>query len=152
MICISTPAGFMEIRSLNGKISSADFTGEYSDSSNINAVEVACARQLHEYFSRQREAFDVPLLLNGSPFELAVWNQLLKIPYGETRSYGAVARQMGNPGAARAVGMACHRNKLAILVPCHRILGKAGDLVGYASGTDKKNFLLSLEKRKEMLF
>ena len=152
MICISTPAGFMEIRSMDGKISSADFTREYSDSNSVDAVEIECAHQLHEYFSRQRERFDLPLLLKGSPFEVAVWNQLLKIPYGETRSYGAVARQMGNPGAARAVGMACHRNKLAILVPCHRILGKSGHLVGYASGTDKKNILLSLEKRKEMLF
>ena len=137
---------------MDGKISSADFTREYSDSNSVDAVEIECAHQLHEYFSRQRERFDLPLLLKGSPFELAVWNQLLKIPYGETRSYGAVARQMGNPGAARAVGMACHRNKLAILVPCHRILGKSGHLVGYASGTDKKNILLSLEKRKEMLF
>ena len=152
MICISTPAGFMEIRSMDGKISSADFTREYSDSNSVDAVEIECAHQLHEYFSRQRERFDLPLLLKGSPFEVAVWNQLLKIPYGETRSYGTVARQMGNPGAARAVGMACHRNKLAILVPCHRILGKSGHLVGYASGTDKKNILLSLEKRKEMLF
>ena len=142
----------MEIRSMDGKISSADFTREYSDSNSVDAVEIECAHQLHEYFSRQRERFDLPLLLKGSPFEVAVWNQLLKIPYGETRSYGAVARQMGNPGAARAVGMACHRNKLAILVPCHRILGKSGHLVGYASGTDKKNILLSLEKRKEMLF
>lgn len=137
---------------MDGKISSADFTREYSDSNSVDAVEIECAHQLHEYFSRQRERFDLPLLLKGSPFEVAVWNQLLKIPYGETRSYGAVARQMGNPGAARAVGMACHRNKLAILVPCHRILGKSGHLVGYASGTDKKNILLSLEKRKEMLF
>ena len=137
---------------MDGKISSADFTREYSDSNSVDAVEIECAHQLHEYFSRQRERFDLPLLLKGSPFEVAVWNQLLKIPYGETRSYGTVARQMGNPGAARAVGMACHRNKLAILVPCHRILGKSGHLVGYASGTDKKNILLSLEKRKEMLF
>ena len=137
---------------MDGKISSADFTREYSDSNSVDAVEIECAHQLHEYFSRQRERFDLPLLLKGSPFEVAVWNQLLKIPYGETRSYGTVARQMGNPGAARAVGMACHRNKLAILVPCHRILGKSGHLVGYASGTDKKDFLLSLEQRKEMLF
>ena len=152
MISISTPAGPMEIRSQDGKIATADFTGECSNSSNVSAVEKECARQLLEYFSQAREEFYLPLLLDGTPFELAVWKQLLKIPYGETRSYGDIAKEINKPGAARAVGMACHRNKLAILVPCHRVIGSSGNLTGYASGTDKKSLLLSIEKSKEMLF
>ncbi|MBQ9753122.1 MAG: methylated-DNA--[Lentisphaeria bacterium] len=152
MICVSTPVGFMNIRSQGEKISSAEFTDRFSGNSSFSAAEAECARQLCEYFSLQRKSFDLPLLFEGTPFELAVWTQLSKIPYGETRSYSGIAAEIGNPGAARAVGMACHRNKLAILIPCHRVVGKSGKLVGYASGTDKKNILISLEKGKEMLF
>jgi methylated-DNA-[protein]-cysteine S-methyltransferase len=112
--------------------------------------------QLDEYFAGRRTSFDLPLQPKGSPFELKVWDQLLQIPYGETRSYGDLARALGDPGAAQAVGAANGRNPIAIIVPCHRVIGADGNLVGYAGGLDRKRFLLELEepatKREERLF
>jgi methylated-DNA-[protein]-cysteine S-methyltransferase len=108
--------------------------------------------QLDEYFAGDRTAFDLPLRAHGSAFELAVWHQLSCIPYGETRTYGAVARAVGEPGGAQAVGLACGRNPLAILVPCHRVVGADGSLVGFGGGLERKRFLLDLEHRDERLF
>jgi methylated-DNA-[protein]-cysteine S-methyltransferase len=109
-------------------------------------------RQLVEYFAGQRTAFDLPLRPVGSAFELAVWEQLSRIPYGETRSYGSIARALGDPGAAQAVGTANSRNPLAIVVPCHRVIGADGSLVGYGGGLPRKRFLLDLEQRGSRLF
>ena len=100
--------------------------------------------QFSEYFAGARRDFTLPLYLNGSPFEMRVWKALLKIPYGETRSYGEIAVACGNPKAARAVGQAVHRNPLPIIVPCHRVVG-ASNLGGYAGGLEVKRFLLRLE-------
>jgi len=108
--------------------------------------------QLGAYFAGEREAFDLPLHPVGSRFELAVWEQLTRIPYGETRTYGAVARAVGEPGGAQAVGLACGRNPLAILVPCHRVVGADGSLVGFGGGLPRKRFLLDLEQRADRLF
>ncbi len=110
------------------------------------------AGQLGEYFRGEREAFDVPLRPVGSGFELAVWEQLTRIPYGETRSYGQVARAVGEPGGAQAVGLACGRNPLAVVVPCHRVVGADGALVGFGGGLPRKRFLLDLEQRDTRLF
>ncbi|HOJ79339.1 MAG TPA: methylated-DNA--[protein]-cysteine S-methyltransferase [Clostridiales bacterium] len=104
------------------------------------------ARQLYEYLDGNRKVFDIPLELEGTPFQKAVWQALLEIPYGETRSYGEIAERIGNPKAARAVGMANNRNHVAVFVPCHRVIGADGRLVGYASGIDIKKKLLDLEK------
>jgi methylated-DNA-[protein]-cysteine S-methyltransferase len=109
-------------------------------------------RQLVEYFAGRRTAFDLPLRPVGSAFELAVWEQLTRIPYGETRSYGSVARALGDPGAAQAVGAANGRNPLSIVVPCHRVIGADGTLVGYGGGLPRKRFLLDLEQRGSRLF
>ena len=101
--------------------------------------------QLSEYLNGKRKTFDLPFKMRGTQFQLQVWNALLDIPYGETRSYKQIAEAIGNPKAVRAVGMANNRNPLLIIVPCHRIIGKNGSLVGYAGGLDKKEFLLRLD-------
>ncbi len=104
--------------------------------------------QLSEYFAGRRTSFDLPLDLVGSPFQLRVWRQLLEIGYGETSSYGELARRVGRPAAARAVGAANGSNPIAIVVPCHRLIGARGALTGYAGGVDKKRLLLELEARR----
>jgi methylated-DNA-[protein]-cysteine S-methyltransferase len=109
-------------------------------------------RQLGEYFAGDRTVFDLPLRPIGSDFELAVWDQLIQIPYGETRSYGYVATAVGEPGGAQAVGAANGRNPLAIVVPCHRVIGTDGSLVGFGGGLPRKRFLLDLEQRGDRLF
>ncbi len=104
-------------------------------------------RQLAEYFAGQRTAFDVPLAADGTPFQRAVWRGLQAIPYGETFSYGALARRIGRPSAVRAVGLANGRNPIAVIVPCHRVIGADGTLTGYGGGIERKRFLLELERR-----
>lgn len=102
-------------------------------------------RRLEEYFDGERRTFDLPLQLTGNPFEQLVWDQLCRIPYGETVSYGTIARRIGQPGAARAVGLANGRNPIAVIVPCHRVIGADGTLTGYGGGLERKQFLLDLE-------
>ena len=101
--------------------------------------------QLGQYFADERREFDVQLDLDGNSFELSVWNALLAIPYGETASYGQIARRIGAPSGARAVGLANGRNPVAVIVPCHRVIGADGSLTGYGGGLERKRFLLELE-------
>ena len=108
--------------------------------------------QLSEYFAGKRTKFDLSLDLKGTDFQLSVWRALLKIPYGETRTYGEIAKSLGKPGAARAVGMANHDNPVAVVVPCHRVVGHDGSLTGYAGGLHLKQALLSLEQQGRTLF
>ena len=103
-------------------------------------------RQLSEYLQGERKTFDLPLRMKGTAFQQNVWRALLEIPYGETRSYKQIAEAIGNPKAVRAVGMANNRNPLLVVVPCHRVIGANGKLIGYAAGIEKKEFLLRLEK------
>jgi methylated-DNA-[protein]-cysteine S-methyltransferase len=103
------------------------------------------ARQLDDYFAGRRRAFDLPLDVHGTAFQKRVWAELLRIPYGETRSYGAIARALGDPNLMRAVGAANGRNPLSIVAPCHRVVGAAGQLTGFAGGLAAKRFLLALE-------
>ena len=103
------------------------------------------AAQLDAYFARRRRSFDLPLDFRGTPFQRSVWQALLTIPYGETRSYGAIARQIGRPSAVRAVGAANGRNPLSIIAPCHRVIGGGGALTGFAGGLAAKRLLLDLE-------
>jgi len=102
-------------------------------------------RQLGEYFRGERKDFDLPLSLSGTEFQVAVLEALQRIPYGETRSYGAVAKLIGRPKAVRAVGAANGRNPIPIIVPCHRVIGSTGDLTGFGGGLDTKAALLRLE-------
>ncbi|WP_321332356.1 methylated-DNA--[protein]-cysteine S-methyltransferase [uncultured Bacteroides sp.] len=104
--------------------------------------------QLAEYFNGERKQFDLPLNLQGTDFQKKVWGVLQSIPYGETWSYKQVATAAGNPKASRAVGMANNRNPIAIVVPCHRVIGANGALVGYAGGLEIKKSLLEVEKKK----
>lgn len=108
---------------------------------------VQAAEQLDEYFTGKRKEFDLPLAAEGTLFQKRVWNALCTIPYGETRSYKDIAIQIGNAKACRAVGMANHNNPIGIIVPCHRVVGADGKLVGYAGGLDRKQFLLELERK-----
>lgn len=113
-------------------------------------------RQLGEYFAGRRDRFDLPLAPKGDEFHQRVWKLLAEIPFGETRSYGELARQLGNASLAQAVGAANGRNPLSVIVPCHRVVGADGNLTGYAGGLDRKRFLLELEEpaavRAERLF
>lgn len=102
--------------------------------------------ELEEYFAGKRKTFSVPLSLHGTPFQKKVWTALCTIPYGETRSYSEIAEAVGNPKACRAVGMANNKNPILIIVPCHRVIGKNGSLVGYGGGLPIKEKLLKLEK------
>jgi methylated-DNA-[protein]-cysteine S-methyltransferase len=101
--------------------------------------------QLRAYFDGELAEFDLELAPSGTPFQIEVWRALLDVPYGETTSYGEIARQLGKPSAFRAVGAANGRNPIAVIVPCHRIIGSAGSLVGYGGGLDRKRLLLDLE-------
>lgn len=103
------------------------------------------SRQLEAYFSGKLNSFDIKLAPEGTEFQKSVWKALCEIPYGETRTYGEIAKNIGNPKASRAVGLANNRNPIAIIVPCHRVIGANGKLTGYASGLDIKAFLLRLE-------
>lgn len=103
-------------------------------------------QQLKEYFAGQRQQFDLPLDFQGTAFQQQVWQALLQIPYGETRSYKQIAFQLGNEKAVRAVGAANGKNPISIIAPCHRVIGSGGALVGFAGGLDKKQILLSLEQ------
>lgn len=104
--------------------------------------------QLAAYFAGDLTDFDLRFNLDGTPFQQRVWQALLTIPYGETRSYGQIAQQIGSPGSARAVGLANGHNPIAIVVPCHRVIGAGGSLTGYGGGLDRKQKLLELERRR----
>lgn len=104
-------------------------------------------RQLAEYFAGERTDFDLPLSATGTEFQRTVWAALCDIPYGETVSYGELARRIGKPAASRAVGLANGKNPISIVVPCHRVIGSSGRLVGYGGGLDRKQTLLALERQ-----
>ena len=103
-------------------------------------------RQLDDYLAGRRRQFDVPLDFAGTPFQRLCWEALLRIPYGETRTYGQLAAALGAPSASRAVGLANGRNPISIVVPCHRVVGASGSLTGYAGGVERKRALLDLER------
>jgi methylated-DNA-[protein]-cysteine S-methyltransferase len=115
-------------------------------------VLVKTEQQLKEYFAGKRDSFSLPLDMRGTPFQNSVWEALLAIPFGETRSYGELAKQLGNPQATRAVGAANGRNPISIVVPCHRVIGASGKLTGFAGGLSAKAYLLGLERKDKELF
>ena len=114
---------------------------------SAHPVLAAAAGQLDEYFSGARRRFDLPLALQGTGFQKQVWRELTRIPYGKTRSYGEIAERLGSPGSCRAVGAANGRNPVAVVVPCHRVIGADGSLTGFGGGLDRKEYLLDLESR-----
>ena len=117
---------------------------------NADSVLTAACSQLDAYFSHRLTAFAVPLGLNGTPFQLRVWTALSEIPFGQTLSYGQLARAVGRPSASRAVGAANGRNPIAIIVPCHRVVGADGSLTGFGGGIERKRLLLNLERSSEL--
>lgn len=133
------------ISSVNGSVVVSE-----SDVTFSNALEQEAQRQLEEYFVGQRQTFDLPLRPHGTDFQRRVWDQLLQIPYGQTATYGEIAKKIGNPNAARAVGQACNANPIPIFIPCHRVVGSNSRLTGFALGLDVKTALL--ERERENLF
>ena len=113
------------------------------------AILERTVRQLDEYFNGRRTEFDLPVDLDGSDFQRTVWHGLRTIPYGETVSYGELARRIGNPKAIRAVGLANGRNPVSIVVPCHRVIGADGSMTGYGGGIERKVYLLALEAKQK---
>lgn len=111
----------------------------------LNAVLTRAQKQLAEYFAGKRENFDLPLKPEGTAFQQKVWNALAKIPFGQTRTYGQIAKTVKSPAASRAVGAACGRNPLPIVVPCHRVVGSSGNLTGFGGGLAMKDWLLKHE-------
>lgn len=119
---------------------------ERSNQPDSVSVSAAALQQLKEYLEGKRKNFTVPLGIKGTEFERRIWEQLMDIPYGQTKTYGQLARDIGRPKASRAVGRACAKNKLPIFIPCHRVIGKDGTMTGYQGGIDLKNALLNIER------
>ena len=145
-----SPIGILQISEDDGKIKKLypyqkenDSTIDMQPSSLLRET----CRQLDEYFQGKRKEFDLPLAYAGTPFQESVWRELQKIPYGETRSYEDIAVGIGNPKAVRAVGQANNRNPILLLIPCHRVIHKNGDISGFACGIETKKYLLELERR-----
>lgn len=118
----------------------------FNNTGSESKLEQETAKQLDEYFKGTRKEFNLPLYLNGTEFQKKVWQTLKQIPYGQTKSYKEIAIIIGNKNASRAVGMANNKNPFLIVIPCHRVIGSDGNLVGYALGLDTKQKLLNLEK------
>lgn len=145
-----TKLGTLGIAETEGKLTYLYFGGEFP-AQNYEEQETPLLKeawkQLREYFEGARQSFDLPLAPVGTEYQQRVWKALQEIPYGETRSYKDIAIASGNGKASRAVGMANNRNPISIIIPCHRVIGSDGSLVGYGGGLDKKIYLLNLEKR-----
>lgn len=142
-----TPLACFKIAQCNGAITYLKKVAPSRDRGEQTALGKDVYKQLLAYLAGELKHFDFPYQLHGTPFEQSVWNALTFIPYGETRCYEDIAIQIGRPKAARAIGMANNKNPITIAIPCHRVIGKNGSLVGYAGGLDMKKALLSLEKK-----
>ncbi len=141
---MESPVGRLALHSDGEALCAVKFGGDARRMDDA-PVLLQAERELKEYFAGRRRVFSVPLCMQGTPFRRLVWQALTEIPFGETLSYGEIARRIGRPKACRAVGMANHKNPLPIIVPCHRVLGANGKLIGYAGGLEIKKYLLELE-------
>jgi len=142
---VKTPLGPLHLRADARKIVAAQFAASLSHRHKSNAILRRCARELAEYFVGTRKAFRVGVRLQGTPFQCATWKALRHIPYGKTVTYGELARRIGRPKAARAVGSAVGKNPFLILLPCHRVVPSSGGIGKYAGGARRKAELLALE-------
>ncbi|MBT6691604.1 methylated-DNA--[protein]-cysteine S-methyltransferase [Candidatus Parcubacteria bacterium] len=140
-----SPIGILEIVANNKGITAISFVKIKSNNSKSNALITRCIVQLKEYFSGQRKTFDVPIVIEGTEWQVRVWTELTKIPFGSIIAYQDLAAMSGNKQAARAVGNAVNKNKIPIIIPCHRVLGSSGKLVGYEGGLWRKKYLLEQE-------
>ena len=144
---IKVSAGIIKIICSEDYVLSVSFSDTIKENDKGSEVLDKALKQMNEYFSGERKKFDLPLYFEGTEFQKSVWNELRKIPYGTTVSYKDIAEGIKNEKAVRAVGNANNKNKIMIIVPCHRVIGKNGKLVGFAGGLDKKEFLLEHEKK-----
>ncbi len=149
--CCSSPIGTLTVTASDTGLCSVLFTDDNDPQEetrfapSANAIVAQTILQLQEYFQSGRKTFDIPLSPGGSTFQQQVWQELVKIPFGKTSTYSAIAQQLNNPLSVRAVGTANGRNPIAIIVPCHRVIGADGTLTGYAGGLWRKEYLLRLE-------
>ncbi|MCW2769974.1 MAG: cysteine methyltransferase [Aeromicrobium sp.] len=144
---MDSPIGGLRLHSSAGLVTAIDFDANPRGGRTSDPVLDRAEQQLTEYFAGERIAFDLPLANDGSEFQKKVWAELVRIPYGETASYGDIARRLGyEPVISRAVGAANGANPIPIVVPCHRVIGADGTLTGYAGGVERKRVLLDLER------
>lgn len=150
-----SPLGILNIKFTNRGVFGISFMENVQDINNCNKVQVHDSdlliykylfKELNNYFLGRLRKFEVPIIIQGTEFQKKVWQEMMKIPYGESKTYGEIARAIGTPNSARAVGHASHLNRLPIIIPCHRVIGVNGRLVGYTSSLDKKKWLLNHEK------
>lgn len=141
-----SPIGILKISIENNFIISINIVNEYKENIYKNTYFNEIERQLDEYFLGRRKEFNLNILMRGSEFQKQVWLELQKIPYGSTKSYKNIAEKIGKSKSQRAVGQACNKNNILIIIPCHRVISKNGDLNGFSCGLDIKEKLLSLEK------
>jgi len=148
----SSEIGTIKVAGTKQGISSLNFVQDMeSDAADVHNCLESCLTQLDQYFHGKLNKFSLPLDMQGTDFQKQVWKALLDIPYGMTQSYGDIARKIGNKNAFRAVGNANNRNNIAIIIPCHRIIGRDGSLTGYAAGIWRKEWLLEHEQKKSEL-
>ncbi|AMO62697.1 O-6-methylguanine DNA methyltransferase [Mycolicibacterium phlei] len=150
---MDSPVGMLTLAGRDGRVMHLRMTDQTYEPSRDGWIPDERAfpeavEQLEAYFAGELSEFDLELELIGTDFQRRVWAALLTIPYGETRSYGEIARQIGAPGASRAVGLANGHNPISIIVPCHRVIGANGSLTGYGGGLERKRLLLDMEKRR----
>lgn len=143
---IQSPLGLIELEATEKGVSGLRFADLPGHEQSPNPVLDDCTQQLDEYFRGLRKEFKLPLDIEGTEFREKIWNELLNIPYGETISYGELARRTGDANAARAAGNANGSNKISIIIPCHRVIASGGKLGGYGGGEWRKKYLLDLEK------
>lgn len=142
---LRSPLGDIQVQATNKGICNVAFVNHQDTNVLANDHTEQCCKQLTDYFAGNLNTFTVPIDASGTQFQHQVWHALMAIPYGQTCSYGDIANRINNPKAVRAVGLANGKNPIAILVPCHRVIGKNGKLTGYAGGVERKEALLTLE-------
>lgn len=142
---MDSPVGLLEVQCTEGGLRSVNFVDERQFEENPNAYNQLTISQLSEYFEGKRTSFDLPFDLEGTGFQKRVWEELLNIPFGKTRTYMEQSKALGDVKAIRAVASANGQNKIAIIIPCHRVIGSDGSLTGFAGGLHRKKWLLEFE-------
>lgn len=147
----NSPIGMIEVKVEKNELISLEFIDKAKETFEKNEYVDVVITQLDEYFNGKRKEFKLNLKIDGTDFQSKVWNELINIPYGKTISYKELAQNIGNDKGCRAVGNANNKNKIAIIIPCHRVIGSNKNLVGYAGGVDKKKWLIDFEKTVDKL-
>jgi len=146
-IYYDSPVGILELSATKNGLSGLYFVEKKTDEEKGNEILEKTCRQLDEYFKEERKEFELPLDIQGTDFQKSVWEQLLKIPFGVTKTYLDIAKNLGDRNSLRAVGMANGKNKISIIIPCHRVIGADGELTGFGGGIWRKKWLLDHESK-----